>query len=107
MGYYQGSGVVVSRRATPVCHAIEVIPSYILDGVPQGMHRVAHTGVQTETVIRKSGCQDPDSSIINGVGIIMSDTNPPHESSFSGKQATRIGDSNLFEIIETYRITTG
>ena len=107
MGYYQGSGVVVSRRATPVCHGIEVVPSYILDGVPQGMHRIAHTGVQTETVTRKSGVADPGANWAHGAKITMSDTNPPHESSFSGSQAARIGDSNLFEIIITSRTTTG
>lgn len=106
MGYYQGSGVVVSRRATPVCHAIEVVPTWILNGQPQAFRRIVHTGVQTETVTRKSGCQDPGSSISNGVSISMSNTNPPHESSFKGAQATRIGDSNLFEIIETSRTTT-
>lgn len=107
MGYYTGNGVVVSRHATPVVHAIEVVPTWILDGKPQAFRRVVHNGVQTETVTRKSGCQDPGDAISTGVSISMSDTNPPHESSFTGKQASRIGDSNLFEIIETTRTTTG
>lgn len=107
MGYYKGSGVVVSRRATPVCHGIEVVPTWFLDGQPQAFRRIVHTGVQTETVTRKSGVADPGENWAHGAKITMSNTNPPHESSFKGAQAARIGDSNLFEIIETSRTTTG
>lgn len=107
MGYYQGNGVVVSRRATPVCHAIEVVPTWFLDGKPQAFRRIVHTGVQTETVMRRSGIADPGAYWEHGANITMSNTNPPHESSFKGAQTARIGDSNLFEIIETWRITTG
>jgi len=28
MGYYTGNGVVISRRATPVCHCVEWVPTY-------------------------------------------------------------------------------
>ena len=105
MGYYTGNGVVISRRATPVCHCIETVPSYFLDGVPMGWRRVVHTGVQTETVTRKAGIADPGT--LSGAYITMSDTNPPHEATFKGFAASRIGNSNLFEMITTERTTTG
>ena len=105
MGYYTGNGVVISRRATPVCHCVEWVPSWTLDGVPQGWTRLVHTGVTTETITRKAGVADPGN--LTGASITMSNTNPPHEASYLGKTASRIGDSNLFEVIETSRTTTG
>ena len=64
MGYYTGNGVVISRRATPVCHAVEWVPTWLLDGVPQGWRRVVHTGVTTETVAqgRRSRSRRPNRS---------------------------------------------
>ena len=106
MGYNQSeTGVVVSRRTTPVVHAIEVVPTIIIDGKPQGYRRVVHTGVQTEAVTRLAGIADPGT--MSGANITMSDTNPPHEASFKGFTAARIGDSNLWEKITTDRTTTG
>ena len=105
MGYYTGEGVVVSRSVTPVCHAVEMVPTYLVDGVPQGFRRVVYTGVQTETVTRKAGVADPGS--LSGASITMSNTNPPHEASFVGYTASRIGNSNLFEVVKTERTTTG
>lgn len=105
MGYYTGQGVVVSRRSTPVVHAIESVPTIIINGVPQGYIRVVHTGVQNETVTRTAGISDPGQ--LTGASITMSNTNPPHEQTFKGITAARIGDSNLWEKVETNRNTTG
>lgn len=107
MGYYTGSGVVVSRSATPVCHAVEMVPSYYLDGVPAAFRRVVYTGVQTETVTRFAGVADPGAEGLSGASVTMSPTNPPHEASFVGWTASRIGSSNLFEKVKTERTTTG
>lgn len=107
MGYYQGNGAVISRRATPVVHCIESVPTIIIDGVPQGFVRVVHTGVQKETVTRKAGVADPGDPCISDASITYSNTNPPHEQTFKGGAASRIGESNLFELIITQRNTTG
>ncbi len=103
MGYYNGNGVVVSRRTTPVCFAVEWVPSYFVDGVPKGFHQVAYTGVQTETVTRFAGVADPGA--MEGASIAMSMTTPSHETSFTGFTASRIGNSNLFEKLKTERTT--
>ena len=104
MGYYTGNGVVIDRRATPVCLAVTLEPTYSLNGVPQGWHRVSYLGVTVETITRKAGVQDPVT--LSGASIVMSNTDPPYEASFTGKTASRIGDSNLFELIEVSRTTT-
>lgn len=103
MGYNQSqTGVVVSRRTTPVVHCVTVTEA---GGVFKQYIRTVHKGVQTEAVTRLAGIADPGA--MTGAEITMSDTNPPHEASFKGFTAARIGDSNLWEKITTERTTTG
>lgn len=103
MGYNTSTtGVVVQRRATPVCHCIETKK---LGGDFEQWVRIPHTGVQTETVTRFSGIADPGT--MSGASITMSNTNPPHEATFKGFEAHRISDSNLWEKVQTDRTTTG
>ncbi len=107
MGYYTGSGVVISRRVTPVIHGTETYPTYLLDGVPQGWYSVTYKGKVTETVTRKAGIQDPGSSYTGNAAITLQGSyNKPIEKTFRSGAVSRMGDSNLFEEIITERDTT-
>ena len=104
MGYYQGNGVTVNKSARGVFYGQEWIPSWTLDGVPQGWVLRQYKGVIVENVTRKAGIQEPTYSSSSG-SITMSTGNSPHETSSTTRAANRIGDSNLWEETITERTT--
>lgn len=100
MGYYSGNGKIVSKSSRVCCVYNDWVPSYYLDGVPQGWYNRQVYLRYAETVTLKNGVQEPSSlsssQSVNSAGALISETS---------QTAARIGDSNLFAL--TTRETTG
>ena len=112
MGYYQGNGVVTSKRkfssaigsgwqvVYPDLQGQTIGPSGVL--VFPGYQFVTYTRQYLETITVKRGVQQPaDSDLTSSATFDAAGNTPGALSASTTDVSSRIGESNLFEIVRT------